>query len=500
VHEAISLRGVWLIFKHLFCFKSLWLVFPRSFPSLSSVSFPAPSAIRAYPNAHTMRARPAPCAAIGLILLITFVFFQQQRVLVPAGDAPSKASAEGEQLPPPLGDFVFRFDSLSCLGPYTHITNPSLLRIPGSSGGMLLAARRLRVDEKKKGFAANTWHSDIVFAYAPSLTSLLDPSSVFTCTTLGMFSESSAWRNETCQYSFWSGNTHALGPEDPKLFIVNHQPFLMFGSRPRGRPSDCEDLENQKIVFAQHMAPLLVARQMESPLKIVSRDTDANAPALTEYLHRAPRLQFTSDPIMLSWQPSARAGGRELQKNFAAFTTKDGHVHMAYSLRPHMVLRLDPQSGLVSQTFTSDSKVLHAGPFADVQIRGNTPAVLADCDALFGASCTRDHHSLFLAVMHIQRPHGHYRHFLYTFAPTAPFEILSASCELPLHTQPRFHLPAMMPSVAYVSSLTLAANATLVIAYGSGDKEARASVLSLRSNRVRAFPHQSHMPCPEVDR
>ena len=191
----------------------------------------------------------------------------------------------------PPGDYLLSFEDASCLQDgYKYVTNPSLLLLPHPDGAsIVLAARALYITSKSEGYPFDTWHSDIVLAEATirdssrlrnvggvkdrgtdvdheslSAESGLQDAlqSPLKCKRFSFFSPDSMWRNLTCQYRFWSGNTHAYGPEDPKLFLWSSQAWVLFGSRPLGTVQECNDKENQDVVFSQYLFPL----QASSPI------------------------------------------------------------------------------------------------------------------------------------------------------------------------------------------------------------------------------------------
>lgn len=347
------------------------------------------------------------------------------------------------------GDHELQMNNASCRdGFYRYVTNPSIISFEQTT---IMATRALVVHTKKEGNPYDTWHSNIAFTVTPSVGTLVHQPNK--CSFLDIFARTSPWQRNTCQYSFWGGNTHAYGPEDPKLFILARKLYVLFGSRLQGTEAWCEDSRHQSIVFGQYLMPLDVT---------------------------GGRVVPAGDPQLIDWTPPGQPE-RDIQKNFVPFDV-GGRLHLAFELQPHTVLELGEANRVAAVTeSTSHALTTLAARFhGPVHMRGNT-AALRIAGSLVDATLAGD---AYLGALHIQHPHGVYHHFLYVFEPDPPFTIRAVSCELPLRRRARAHLPAMMPSVAYVAGLALhgdPSDPTLVVTYGSGDAEARMLVGNLRA-------------------
>eukprot|EP00928_Gymnodinium_smaydae_P035224 TRINITY_DN24822_c0_g1_i1.p1 TRINITY_DN24822_c0_g1~~TRINITY_DN24822_c0_g1_i1.p1 ORF type:complete len:593 (-),score=111.68 TRINITY_DN24822_c0_g1_i1:24-1661(-) len=230
------------------------------------------------------------------------------------------------------------------------------------------------------------------------------------------------------------------GPEDPKVIALpDGATAVAFNSLP---PLGADTCGNRGAVSQMYLAP-------------------AVNPAAAAAPNAAARLQcgHQEDP----------------EKNWIPFVYGD-KLHFVYSVVPHAVaLAGDDGSCNVqrSTTFAPLRRLQQQG----LRIRGSGQAVLVD-DATATPNLPRKH---YMALLHVVDPVAKtYANFAYRFGPEPPFPILQVSAQLPLtplraaeHSKVHGQAP-----FAFASSLVLR-NGTVAIAYGAGDRDARALVLSL---------------------
>jgi predicted GH43/DUF377 family glycosyl hydrolase len=381
------------------------------------------------------------------------------------------------RLPDP-GDYILQFDSLSCRAGNTFevVTNPTLHLYNGpEQQEAVVSAKALSIHiDGPKNNETWTWTMNLVLARIQDPAELAT-SPLLRCTTFPLFEVGGRWRNKTCQWTF--SRQRVSGPGDSRLFDLGGKLFVLFGSRILGLPHECADSRMQDVIYGQFISELA-----QSPGHI--------SPA-------GPQFSIASAPVLVDWRPNRHAESlphREMQKNYSPFVWRD-KLYATYSLVPHVVLRIDVDTGKADLAFNTSGDALaplaHCYPRA--VFRGGSEAVLVDLSALNGPNTELQ--AAYIAVFHFQYPDGHYRHHLYAFEAGPPFALLSFSCELPLRTLPHYMQPNVFPHVAFATGIIILGDRILV-SYGSGDSEARIWVGNLSMLRI----FSRFRPCPDQDK
>jgi len=161
------------------------------------------------------------------------------------------------------------------------------------------------------------------------------------------------------------------------------------------------------------------------------------------------------------------------EKNWIPFEY-ESETYMVYRPEPQQVLKIAEDGtcqNLYSSSFEPLAKLLSAYPQAE--IRGSGQAVFVNATNST-PNLARPH---YLAAFHIYDTRNKtYAHFAYRFAHQPPFNVLQVSSQLDLVEARATDTPSK--PFAFVSGLALV-NDTVAIAYGSGDRAARALVMTL---------------------
>jgi hypothetical protein len=342
-----------------------------------------------------------------------------------------------------------------------------------SNGKVTIAARRhsfesLRRNGMHEGHAStiidHTWHSRIVLGETTFDAGLWEawprigktPFEVPLSTWTGLETPRGGPWAHLCVYEHWIPENSTLirhvvtGPEDPKVVSLGNAAGVAFNSRPPLGVDACHRKEDHSQMY--------IASYSGSSGATTGHHLDCG------HLH-------------------------ETEKNWIPFT-KDNQLYFVYTVVPHAVAvaGVDGTCKVQSRTtFTPLRRLQQQG----LRVRGSGQAVLVD-DTLATPNLPRKH---YLALLHVVDPvKKSYVNYAYRFGSDPPFPILQVSSQLPLsalsaggHSKVHGKVP-----FAFASGLALV-NRTVVITYGSGDREARALVLTLeRIDKMFECTNKSH--------
>jgi hypothetical protein len=344
----------------------------------------------------------------------------------------------------------------------SHLMNPSIIV---QDGQVLVAARSHRL-EVSRGYGMyngsfvtlefHTWYSEIVLGGAvfdaeawnqwPRTGVAPFEASLEAWEGLRTPSENH-WRN-LCLHETWVPENNTLimkqvtGPEDPKIIAgaggANLDVRVAFNSMPPNGPEGwCSDESSYSQMY--------LASGVD-PLK-------ADEPTVGRHL----QCGFTNDA----------------EKNWIPFTYED-QLYFVYEPSPHTVVKASAD-GTCEEVHETNFPALQdlAPSKSSYKIRGSGQAVLVN-DTEATPNLQRAH---FLALFHVYDESSHrYANYAYRFTPEPPFAVLQVSEELPLMKAASDE--SAMPAFAFASGLAVQ-NRTVVIAYGAGDRDARALVMTL---------------------
>jgi len=336
------------------------------------------------------------------------------------------------------------------------LMNPSLAV---HDGRVLITARRHKLEvtlrngwynHSSASIEDQTWHSDVLLgtadldveAWARWPTSGEAP---FQASLTPFFwlrtPENQRWRHLCAPEEYDQINNtlvrHVVtGPEDAKVFLHNGSISVSFNSLP--------PLGEESCSLGQDVSQMYLASEvsMDGKVDSIGRHLQCGA----------------TDAAEKNWIPFEH----------------QGKMHFVYSPLPHKIVRAE-EDGSCSDVFSTGFEPLAAlkRNNSHLEIRASGQAVFVN-DTVATPSLPRPH---FLAALHIfDSKLKTYSHFLYRFSDEAPFNILQVSSQLLLVEAKATESPGK--PFAFVSGLAVV-NRTVVISYGSGDRDARALVMTL---------------------
>lgn len=207
------------------------------------------------------------------------------------------------------------------------------------------------------------------------------------------------------------GGIYASGIEDPRIFMFKGEEWVM---------ANCLGLAQQHHPCVNSMCIFKVSDPIKS-FKILT-----------------PPLEV---------KPHQR------QKNWSPFEY-NGELFCEYSIEPHVILKIDVDTGLTEEHWRSGP--IHLDIEDDTSLRGGTPPILIQNPTLAGGLPK----SFYLGVGHSRtRATSDYLHFFYTFEAAPPFKIL--------HVTRRFKLDGN-ERIQFAAGLS-AADDMIYISYGVDD-------------------------------
>lgn len=169
-----------------------------------------------------------------------------------------------------------------------------------------------------------------------------------------------------------------------------------------------------------------------------------------------PILSFRILTIPLNINPSQR------QKNWSPFEY-NGELYCEYSIDPHVILKIDIDTGLAEQKWETGSS--NEIITSDTSLRGGAPPLL-----IYNHKILKFPEIFYLGVGHTRtRETSDYSHFFYMFESSPPFKILAKSDQFKLDGNER---------IQFVTGLSLY-NDMIYISYGVDDCYNRISRLYL---------------------
>lgn len=190
------------------------------------------------------------------------------------------------------------------------------------------------------------------------------------------------------------GGIYASGVEDPRIFMFKGEEWVM---------ANCLGLEQQHHPCVNSMCIFKVSDPIKS-FKILTPPLDV--------------------------KPHQR------QKNWSPFEY-NGELYCEYSIEPHVILKIDVDTGLTEEHWRSGPT--HLDIEDDTSLRGGTPPILIHNPTLAGGLPK----SFYLGVGHTRtRSTSDYLHFFYTFEAAPPFKILHVTRRFKLDGNERIQFAA----------------------------------------------------------
>lgn len=231
------------------------------------------------------------------------------------------------------------------------------------------------------------------------------------------------------------------GPEDPKPLLVDGEIVVTFDSRPPAELSTCRVDEDG---YGNAVTQMYLASGV-----------NADEPGMAAVGHR---LEYGQTDVA--------------EKNWVGFV-HDRELRFVYKPSPHEIVaaRTNGSSEQIDSTkFIPLQDLTTENP--NLEFRGSGQAVRVD-DPDRTPRLPNPH---YLALFHVyDKATRRYAHHAYRFSSSQPFEMMQVSSPLPL-TEAESEVGGA--PFAFASGLAVH-NGTVVISYGSGDRDARALVLTL---------------------
>lgn len=206
------------------------------------------------------------------------------------------------------------------------------------------------------------------------------------------------------------GGIYASGVEDPRIFLFNGEEWVM---------ANCLGLAQQHHPCVNSMCifkvsdPIRTFKMLTAPLEV---------------------------------KPHQR------QKNWSPFEY-NGELYCEYSIEPHVILKIDVDTGLAEEHWRSGAN--HNDIEEDASLRGGAPPILIQNPKREGGL----QENFYLGIGHNRSAASGYLHFFYTFEATPPFKILQIT--------PRFKLDGN-ERIQFAAGLS-AYNDMIYISYGVDD-------------------------------
>jgi predicted GH43/DUF377 family glycosyl hydrolase len=337
-------------------------------------------------------------------------------------------------------DFSIEFDNVSSI-----VTNPSVA-VYGATA--VFAARTLSFKYSRRG--RGIWSSSILLSAVDSHSLLSfrhNYDHVYRLQVHAVLSRASRARHE-CDMPL--GSDEATGPEDPRVFVLKEEFYVMFSSRAlhSGAAHACSTDAQTR----QSMVKLKVFHE-------VDRRTDIKIGVVREFSMSAQDMS-------------------QHEKNWMPFVHSDQLLFVQY-IKPYVVLSLsrsELSSGkdnvfLPRYSISTDSDAI---PTWNISFGGGTPLILSKMPSYLASSGD----VCYVGVFHVQISHRCYENFAFIASAIPPFRIRRLSRALPLLRLPRGFKSPKSSSIAFVTGLSIWQD-RVIMSYGSGDTTARVSALSL---------------------